>query len=760
MKFLAFTALLFLSIHVTTYGQQRPIGHWRAHMPYNAAVGVTTDGVNLYTITNESFFIFNSARYETSTYSKANGMSDAMMRAIAHDPNTGYTILAYQNSNVDVFRNGSFYNLPDIKLRTFNGDKNIYQIYMEGGLAYLSTGFGVVVVNPERKEIKETYSFVANNQNVPVKSFIGYGNFFYAATRGGLFCAPKSAANLQAFSSWEKVDSRIYFNRLATVNNKLFASEGDTVFYLNNGTLQPVFNVVDSVADIMDIKASNDNNLWVTITFPNIYRGVTLKLDLNTNQIVDSFKNLYVPRQTVQTADGLVWIADEGRGLVRAPASNATFEFIKPYGPATYTTFDILPYNNEVWVAHGSIDDKFNYKFNRNGISHFKDEQWTYYNQATDDSLRKVDGSDYIGVMKDPSDGTVYATSFRSGMFAVYPDGRRKTFKAPYFNETTTDGGAYRVGNIAFDSRGNLWTTQALTTSDLVMKNKNGQWFRYQGPGVQQQVMYIAIDDYDQKWYGLPGRGIAVLNDNGTPENPADDRYRVLNMGNGMPGNMVYSLARDKQGAIWIGTDNGIGIVSCPGDVISGRCGVDKPIVQFDQFAGYLFQNEKVTAIAVDGANRKWVGTSNGAWLISADGSKIIERFTAENSPLPANGIQDIAVDPVSGDVYFGTDLGLVSYRYNATDGGETNENVLVFPNPVASGYNGTIAIRGLVENADVRITDISGQLVYRTKANGGQATWNGKDYTGRRPQSGVYMIFITNNDGSQTDVGKMVFLD
>lgn len=169
---------------------------------------------------------------------------------------------------------------------------------------------------------------------------------------------------------------------------------------------------------------------------------------------------------------------------------------------------------------------------------------------------------------------------------------------------------------------------------------------------------------------------------------------------------------------------------------------------------------KKVRTIAVDGGNRKWIGTTNGIWLISPEGDKIIYRFTAENSPLPSNNVQKIAVDPVTGDVYIGTSSGLVSFRSTATDGTTQNQNVVTFPNPVPSGYSGTIAIRGVSENADVRITDIGGQLVYRTRALGGQAVWNGRDYTGRRPQTGVYLIFVTNKDGSQTHVGKMVFTE
>ena len=254
-----------------------------------------------------------------------------------------------------------------------------------------------------------------------------------------------------------------------------------------------------------------------------------------------------------------------------------------------------------------------------------------------------------------------------------------------------------------------------------------------------------------------------VYDDNNTPDNRADDRYLQLNTGEGsggLPENEVHCIVNDKEGALWIGTSDGIGIVSCPGDVISGNCEAEKRIVQFDEFAGYLFQNERVRTIAVDGGNRKWIGTNNGVWLVSPDGDEILERFTKDNSPLPSDNIQKIAIDPETGDVYFGTELGLVSYRGQATDGEEEHKDLITFPNPVPSAYRGTIAIKGFAENADVRITDISGQLIYRTQALGGQAVWNGKDYSGRRPQSGVYLIFGTNKDGTQTAKGKMVFME
>jgi hypothetical protein len=280
----------------------------------------------------------------------------------------------------------------------------------------------------------------------------------------------------------------------------------------------------------------------------------------------------------------------------------------------------------------------------------------------------------------------------------------------------------------------------------------------------------MLVDKSDQVWFinsnpdGAAGDGLTDFDSNGTPEDPTDDNFYHLHAGAGtgnLPDNTVLSLACDKNNNIWVGTANGIGIVNHCSSPYSGSapCDADRPIVQYDQFAGYLFDGNAVTAIAVDGANRKWVGTGDGVWLLSADASKIIYRFTKDNSPMPSNTIMKIAIDDVTGDVYIGTDQGLVSYRSTATEGGTTNNNVIAFPNPVPPGYSGTIAISGLVANADVRITDINGQLVFKTKALGGQAVWSGVDYTGHRPQSGVYLIFVSNNDGTQTFTSKLVFL-
>ena len=209
-----------------------------------------------------------------------------------------------------------------------------------------------------------------------------------------------------------------------------------------------------------------------------------------------------------------------------------------------------------------------------------------------------------------------------------------------------------------------------------------------------------------------------------------------------------------------MGTDKGIGIIQCTNQVfVNTGCDALLPVVQQDRFAGLLFKDENVQTIAVDGADRKWVGTKNGVWLISATGEKIIYKFSTSNSPLLGNDISKISIDPNTGEVFIATNNGLCSFRSTATEGATTQQNVLVFPNPVPPGYNGSIAIRGLTQNALVKITTLYGAVVYQTRALGGQAIWDGKNTSGQKVASGVYLIICRDDSGLEKIATKITIV-
>jgi len=744
--------MLFATIAATA--QDRPIGYWRAHMPYTNAENVATDGVTFYVVTKESFYTYNAAQNEITAYSKVEGMADVEMSAIGYDDATGIALLAYKNANIDLFIDNTFYNIPDIKLKTITGNKNVNDVYAENGLAYLSMSFGVVVVDLEKKEIKETYSFTSNGQSISVQSFASDDTYCYVTTETGMYRASKNNPNLQAFSQWTKIDNHTDLSHLLFYNHKIYVHNTDSVFTWNGTSLNFIYASPYTITQINAVK----QNLYVSEYLSDAFVGKIKKLDEN-GQVADSFNTGGKPVGIYALSSGDdLYEADQFQGLTKY--NNGTSQgIIKPEGPNGYGTFDILPYNKTIYIMHGSYDRQWRYNYNTDGFSIFKDDHWKSVTSRNNATLSNK--TDLIRVAQDPTDQSLYIGSYKDGIFHYNADGSMEdlTHTSPVFEGTTGDPNAYRISGLAFDNENNLWITQYGAPHELVVKTPEGNYYNFNGAGSNISAASVIIDDYDQKWYLTPTAGVAVYNDNHTIDNKNDDAYARMDMTKNMPSNLTYCIAKDKDGTIWVGTDNGIGIINCPGEATSGTCAVEKRIVQYDNAAGYLFEGESVLSIAVDGADRKWVGTANGVWLISPSADKIIYRFTTDNSPLPSNIIQKISIDPVTGDVYIGTDLGLISYRSTAVEGAESNSNVITFPNPVPSGYNGTIAIKGLTTDGDVRITDITGQLVYRTKALGGQAVWSGKDYTGRRPQSGVYLIFVTNTDGTQTYAGKLAFL-
>jgi ligand-binding sensor domain-containing protein len=270
------------------------------------------------------------------------------------------------------------------------------------------------------------------------------------------------------------------------------------------------------------------------------------------------------------------------------------------------------------------------------------------------------------------------------------------------------------------------------------------------------------------KWIILPrGRGLFAFNENETIDNTSDDKKKyvsVMDENGDVIANDIHAIAEDKEGLIWVGTNKGIVFYYNPENVFESTAFYAQQIKIPNENPGqanFLLEAETVTAIAIDGANHKWFGTENGGvFMMSADATKELLHFTKENSPLLSNSILGITIEPNSGEVFFATDKGVISYRSTTTEGEESFHNVYAFPNPVKPGYEGLIAITGLVTDADIKISDIAGNVVYQTKAEGGQATWNGRKFSGEKVQTGVYLVFCSNDDGSKTYITKILFIN
>ena len=393
----------------------------------------------------------------------------------------------------------------------------------------------------------------------------------------------------------------------------------------------------------------------------------------------------------------------------------------------------------------------------------FSNNQWAYdYNFNYIDAVRITPSPFHSNEF--------YISSWGNGIL-VYRDGQFiENFNPSNSSlETIIPGAFCRIGGVVFDSKGNLWASNAGVTNPISIRTPDGTWkgFPYQSLIGSQRQSDIVLSPSGHLWVIIPsGGGLFVLNPGNDPLTMSSHQARKLMLsdsdGASLP-NDIYSIAFDREGYLWIGTTEGVLVSYNPQRVFEPSLFNAQRVKIPDVVQGlavFLLETETVTSIAIDGANRKWLGTQrSGVFLQSADGSTQLLNFTKDNSPLPSNNIQHIGLHPKTGEVFFATDKGLISYRGDATEPSSRFGKVYAFPNPVRPDYNGVITITGLIDKTIVKITDVAGNLVYETQSLGGQATWDGKNIQGNRVSTGVYLFFCADSKGEQSAVGKILFV-
>ena len=255
---------------------------------------------------------------------------------------------------------------------------------------------------------------------------------------------------------------------------------------------------------------------------------------------------------------------------------------------------------------------------------------------------------------------------------------------------------------------------------------------------------------------GLWDGNLVGYDTKGTYENTSDDTYMIWSKfidqdGKNFDPIHICAVVEDQNGKVWLGTDNGVVEITKPANLTNESMTINRikvPRNDGTQLADYLLETLYVTSIAVDGTNKKWLGTlTSGVYLVSENGDEILEHFTAENSSLPSNTIYSLECDPNSNSVFIGTDVGLVEYSSTTAPASADYSNVYAYPNPVRPEFTGWITIKGLMDNSLVKIADAAGNVFYSTISEGGMVTWDGCNADGQRVKSGVYYVFASQNE-------------
>lgn len=687
-------------------------------------------------------------------FSKVSGLSETGISTIQFDPFAQKLVIAYSNSNLDIVSEGAIKNVPGLMRSAITGDKTVYHILPTPTFNYLSTGLGVLLLDVVKGEIRDSWFLGSGGSYAKVNMVATSGQVIYAATQQGLKRLP-AGANGADFRAWQSL-STTASKGVVLFQNNIIAVQNDSLFAVDGALLKPFY------ADgwpLVSIHASGNTLSISQRKGSGESRVVILNGDASVQTILQQPAVISFPQKALQHGSGF-WVADLYGGL--SHWNGTGYERYKLPSPEDVATGQMMMHNGVLYAAAGSVNDAWNYQYNGAGVYQFKNEQWTNYNRFAYGQLDSL--LDFLTVAVDVRDETVWAGSFGGGLLHIKAPGNFQIYKrASPIGPTVGDPTSYRVAGLHFDSEHNLWVANYGALLFLHVLKADGRWQSFPAPFSinENAVAQIVIDDADQKWIASPkGGGLILLATGASVDDVSDDKWQRFSTGVGnLPSNNVLSLAKDKTGAIWVGTSDGIGIIPCPTEVFTSGCAAYLPVAKDGAFAGYLFKGEAVRSMAVDGANRKWIATRNGAWLMAEEGDAVVAHFTEANSPLLSNDVRSIAINGVTGEVFFGTAKGICSFRGTATEGRIDNKALTIFPNPVPPNFGGSIAIRGLVENSIVKITELNGRLVYQTRAQGGQAIWNGRDYRGQRRASGVYLVLVTDDAKRERTAGKIVFI-
>ncbi len=762
MKNLILNAAVLIGL--SCYSQSKEIGGWRDYLPYNNAIGVAKMDGKIYVATDNSLFYLNEEDQSINRLSKINGLSDVGISVMAKDPNNNTIIVAYNSTKIDIVEQNNIHSILDLERENIVGGKTINNISFYNNNVYLSCSFGILELNVDNKEVANTY-YLSVNESLGVNDLCVLNDSIYAATDSGLLAASLND-NLLDYQSWGYIVDNISIKTLEVAYERIYfvlSSSNEVYCYSNAG-----IEVVATIEELNFIKADSDK----------LFIGAQSKLiEVGPNDSLDLLKeSSYLYRVSDVIADGnKYWLSDGIRSLVKID-ENKSLQYFQPSGPLTNRSFSTFVNNDNIFLSPGGISILWDNNNTYQGF-HWSDRySWRNIPYSSLGGAR-----DITNIIEGPS-GNLYVGTWNNGVLELkYNDELDNYILIKEHNFETSNGGLQTISNdtneasygwlrvkdMIIDQNGLLWITNSLVEKGLAHMNVDGDWLSYNISSYNTKNSHlgdIIIDNQGKKWFIIAkGGGIIVYDDNGSPEDINDDNDRLLTSAPGqgnLPSNTVYSIALDNDGEVWVGTDNGIGVFYQTSEVfgLNGDC--QQILVETDGYVEPIIANESVTAIAIDGANRKWLGTkSSGVFVYSPDGRQKVKHFTEENSPILSNKINHISIDDNSGEVFISTEKGLISYKGEATAGGDKHGNVIVYPNPVKENYNGPIAIKNVVENSNIKITDIRGNLIKTTTAFGGQAIWDGKNKNGKRASTGVYLVFSTNSSGLETNVAKILFI-
>ena len=750
--------LLFCQI---TFAQNDlALGEWAIHVPYNFGLSVTQSPNYIYYSTDLALWRINKIdRLEDDAFiTKIDGLSRTEKSVLKYHPGTESVLVCYESGIIDIVQSSGITTMKDINVfDNFPIDKKINHVYIDGLEAVVVSGnFGISKIDIESKKVLWT----AFTFGKPVYGVSRISNVYYAATEDGVYRIPVNGQT-ENFGAWEKLgeskgleDGR-FAGAVTRWRDNLYVGLEEAVYKLNDTT--DLFEEIYRKEDYEIVAMSSEKKrLFVTYRCPDDCNSIVVDFDFKLIPTESSPECTSRTLDAIEDERGFVWYADQFNRFRLAPGNGRPCQYFEPSSPYSKNMNEVAVGPDKIAIASGGTINNFAYSYRNDGFFVLNDVgDWGEKNIFNDQELKDRDLKNFHRVRFHPLTGDQYYGTYWGGIVVYHPDGSYTFYNEDNSALRKKDAGdpRERVIGMEFDRNNNLWVASFFAPENaLVVRLNDGTWKGFDPPNFGDGPNEVAVDSNGNKWITLTGdasRGVYVFNE-GDINDDLDDQGFVYSQNNSeLPSNTAISVAVDLDGDVWVGTDQGPVVFECGSGIFDGDCTGNRRKVEQDTIIAFLLETEEIRTIAVDGANRKWFGTRNGVFVQSSSGEDQILEFNEENSPLLSNVINDIAIDPENGLVYIATEKGLNVYRSDAVLGGRSHAaEVIAFPNPVRPGYNGPIAIKGLPRNADVKITDVAGTLIYETTSVGGQAIWDGNDYNGTRAKSGVYLVFSTSDAG------------
>jgi hypothetical protein len=761
---------LFL-LFVTQIGFTQDNLLWQGYFSYNEIKDISESQTSVYAAAENTLFSQNISTNNIKTTNTIDGLSGQTISSLYYSPTFKKTLVGYEDGLIIVINetDGSMLNVVDIVKKELPSNiKKINHFLEQNGIVYISCDFGIVQFNLATLQFGDTYFIGPAGEEIRVYQTTVFNNEIYAVTQFfGIRKANLFNPNLIDYKQWQVFDGG-FWKGMVTFNNQLVAFNSNNIIYKYNGfSFDEVLNIGQ---ERVQFKATT--NYLIATTETNVYildKQLLIARQINSNQITDAQPSFTCATVVVDK----VFIGTKEDGLISTTITeNTPFEKSTPEGPTRNNIFalDVTP--NFFWAVYGGYSGDYNpYTFSNLGfpnsydISKYSETGWTHI--PYEDVLGAKAFSRII--VNPNNENQVFASSFFSGLLKIEND--VPTF---LYNENNSSlqelvdtrdlnyKDDVRINGTAFDKSGNLWVNNSLVDKGLSVLKTNGQWQSYSLGTILKDsedanLGRMLIDKNGTKWFCSNTNGLISFNETNT-------KFKKITFGpdeGNLPTPDVRAIAVDTRNQLWIGTTRGLRILSNVNSFLTEDQMTTRSIIILeDDLAQELFFEQFITDIVVDGANNKWIGTAeSGVFLVSSDGQETKYHFTKDNSPLPSNTINDIAINYETGEVFLATDKGMVSFKGTATRANEDLNNVYVYPNPVRPEFNGTVKIAGLLDKANIKITDIQGNLVHETTSEGGTIEWDTTAFGKYKVASGVYMIFISAQDGIETKVKKVMII-